>query len=295
MIVPTAVTPRSRAHGSGSTPATTKVYLLLMRHPAKPLAVTVFVAVLSTAALALAIALGWLGVDVGRGATFCEAARDGLIRQPANTYSNLGFVVSGLLIARHAYRIDQADRVLGGARATAFAVVVTLIGPSSAAMHATQSAWGGHLDLLSMYLIASFAAAWAIARLLGRPSMVWGLFVGLVVGCELVGLISTDVPVVRFSGNLAFGVLLIAALAGEVVLARRHGLSLRWGLAAAATMVLALGIWIASQHSLCDPHSLLQGHAAWHLLNAAAAYFLYRHYASEKTVSASFDGAGNRQ
>jgi hypothetical protein len=47
-------------------------------------------------------------------------------------------------------------------------------------------------------------------------------------------------------------------------------------------MLVASVIWNASQHGLCDPHSLLQGHAAWHLLCAVSAYFLFRFYASER-------------
>ncbi len=254
-----------------------------MTRRSDPLTITTGVAVVSIAALTLAITQGWLGVDVGRGATFCEAARDGLVKQPANSFSNLGFVLAGLLIARHVSRTDHGHRVLGRTGATAYAVVVMLLGPGSAAMHATQSAWGGHLDLLSMYLIASFAAAWALARLAGRPSWALGIFVVLVIGCELVSLISTDIPVVRFSGNLAFAVLLFTALVGEFVLARRNGTHLGWGFGAAAAMGLAFAIWIVSQHGLCNPHSLLQGHAAWHLLNAVAAYCLYRHYAQEQT------------
>lgn len=45
--------------------------------------------------------------------------------------------------------------------ATGLAVVVVLLGPASMAMHATQSVPGGRLDLLSMYLIGGFAAAYA--------------------------------------------------------------------------------------------------------------------------------------
>ena len=53
---------------------------------------------------------GWLGADVGRGAAFCEAGRDWLVRQPANTFSNAGFVTAGLLIGWHAgLRHDEAS------------------------------------------------------------------------------------------------------------------------------------------------------------------------------------------
>ncbi|MEP6663038.1 MAG: hypothetical protein ABJC04_05170, partial [Verrucomicrobiota bacterium] len=32
---------------------------------------------------------------------------------------------------------------------------------------------------------------------------------------------------------------------------------------------------------LCDPHSLMQGHAVWHLLDALSLFFLFRFYVSE--------------
>jgi hypothetical protein len=141
----------------------------------RPIAIAGATAVVSGGLLAVAIGRGWLGVDVGRGANFCEAGRDWVVRQPANTFSNLGFVVAGLLIAWHAgARRPAGSHLAPPARshlATAMACLVVLLGPGSAAMHATQSALGGHLDLLSMYLVAAFAAAYAATRWLrgGTP------------------------------------------------------------------------------------------------------------------------------
>ena len=115
-------------------------------------------------------ATGGSGADVGRGGRFCEAARDGTVLQPANCLSNLGFVVAGLLIAFQAGRPSTLGDVLPRYRglATAYACVVVLLGPGSAAMHATQAELGGDLDLLSMYLVAAFAAAYAVDAL-GAP------------------------------------------------------------------------------------------------------------------------------
>ena len=42
----------------------------------------------------------------------------------------------------------------------------------------------------------------------------------------------------------------------------------------------------ATNAGMCRPYSPLQGHAVWHALDAAAAYLLYRYYASEETVAA---------
>jgi hypothetical protein len=247
--------------------------------------------VLSVGLLVLAVAFDWLGPDVGRGALFCEVPHDvGEVFQPANSLSNLSFVVAGLAVAWRAGRPDLLGEVLPRLRGlpTAYAVVTVLLGPASAAMHATGSALGGHLYLLSMYLVASFAAAYALMRLLRRgSSFFFPVFLLLVVGCELVGTIEAEVPVVHIAGNLAFGILLVAAITTEVVLWRRAEPSrtdLRWGGGAVASMAVAFTVWNLAQGPWCDPTSWVQGHAVWHLLCAVAAYLLFRLYASERVT-----------
>jgi hypothetical protein len=237
------------------------------------------VAVLSTGLLVVAVGAGWLGADVGRGANFCEAARDGWVKQPANSFSNVGFVVAGLVIAWHAGRTT-----LNGL-ATPYACVVVFLGPASAAMHATQSAAGGELDLLSMYLVASFAAAYALMRWYRRDrTFFWQLFLLFVAACELIGLLGDDVPVVQQSGNVAFAALLLTAVVVEVRLWRRgpERTNLWWGAGALGAILVAFAIWNVTKTHWCDPHSLLQGHAAWHLLDALSAYLLFRLWASEQ-------------
>jgi hypothetical protein len=251
----------------------------------RPVATASAVATGSIVLLVLALAQGWLGPDVGRGANFCEAARDGLVRQPANTFSNAGFVVAGLLVAHHAGRL-AADAVMSRTVATFFACVVVLLGPGSAAMHATQSEWGGHLDMLSMYLVAGFAAAWAWARWARRGTTAFVVaYVALVAACEIIGLWPDPVPVVHYSGNLAFGVLLLAAVVLETLVWRRRETAIvfRHGVVALVAMLVAFTIWLLSNAGWCDPHSLLQGHAVWHLLCALSAYWVFRMYASERS------------
>lgn len=245
-----------------------------------PLLVTFGVGTIACGVLAVAIWQGWLGPDVNRGATFCEASRDGVVKQPANTVSNFGFVLAGLLIGWHVARRGTRADEFGDGVATSYAALVVLLGPGSAAMHATESACGGHLDMLSMYLIASFAAAWCIARLLRRRGSWRPLFVGLVGACEIVGASGLAVPVVMFAGNAAFAALLLVTVVVEAWLSRRDRRPIRWGVAALVVLLVAFGVWIMDQRGWCDPHSLLQGHAVWHLLNAAAAYCLFRQFAT---------------
>jgi hypothetical protein len=249
----------------------------------RPLAYAGATAVLSIGLLVIAVGAGWLGPDVGRGANFCEAARDAHVVQPANSFSNLGFVVAGLVIAWHAGR-PVATPVLRGL-ATPYACVVVLLGPASAAMHATQSELGGQLDLLSMYLVASFAAAYALMRWYRRDrTFFWQLFLLFVAACELIGLLGDDVPVVQQSGNVAFAALLLTAVVVEIRLWRRgpDRTDLWWGAGALGAILVAFAIWNVTKTHWCDPHSLLQGHAVWHLLGAVSAYLLFRLWASER-------------
>jgi hypothetical protein len=89
--------------------------------------------------------------------------------------------------------------------------------------------------------------------------------------------------VVLHAGNLAFGGLLVVAAVLETVLWRRGETTrvFRHGVVALAAMLVAFAVWLLTNAGWCDPDSLLQGHAAWHLLCAVAAYWLYRLYASE--------------
>jgi hypothetical protein len=175
--------------------------------------------------------------------------------------------------------------------ATAYAVVVVLLGPGSMAMHATQTTLGGHLDMASMFLVASFAAAYALMRAVGRsPAFFAGVFVVALLACELVERIPTELPVVMHAGNLIFGALLVLTIVVEVRLHRRtQAGDVRWIIGAVAALVVAFVIWNLSKNGapLCHPHSLLQGHAAWHVLCAVSAYCLYRYWNSAVTQACS--------
>ncbi|HET6968140.1 MAG TPA: ceramidase domain-containing protein [Ornithinibacter sp.] len=260
----------------------------------RPLAVAVVTAALSLGLVVAAARWGWLGPDVGRGDGFCEAPRGGWVRQPANTWSNLGFVVAGLGVAWYAGDRLRLGLTLGAhpGLATAYAVLVVLLGPASMAMHATQTDLGGHLDLLSMFFVSGFALAYALMRYLGRaPGFLVVVFAVAVVAGMAVHLRGGSVPVMGHIGNAAFGVQLCAAIGFEVALVRRRAprQDVAFGLASVLVLALAFAIWTTGKrgHAWCTPDTLLQQHGIWHLLCALSAYLLFRHYAAERAVPAS--------
>ncbi len=263
----------------------------------RPVALASATAATSLGLLALALAAGWLGPDVDRGAVFCEVS-GGPLEQPVNTLSNLGFVVAGLVVAGRAGRpggLGRSTMSRMPVLATAYACLVVLLGPGSMAMHATESALGGHLDMLSMYLVAAFAASYAAMRRWRRGPVFLGVaYAAVVAACELAGTYGGHVPVVDFAGNLAFGAFLLVALVLERGHARVNAvtLDLRWLVAAVAALAVAFAVWNTAKSGAfgCFPHSLYQGHGVWHVLCAVSAYCLFRLYVSERPGSSSPPG-----
>ena len=240
----------------------------------------------------LAVANHWFGPATDVGGQFCEAARPGLIKQPANTWSNLGFIFSGLLMA---FQLSQgnfsANRnpfTRSSFTAIFFSCLVVFLGPGSMAMHATETGIGGEFDMLSMYLVASFAASYAMQRYWQWNNLIFTIsfLLGIVI-CEVVGLYHEPLPLIDYAGNLIFGIFLTVSCVVEMLnsYVRKISLERKYGYTSLGCLLLAFFVWnIWKDNSpLCDPQSLIQGHAIWHLLDAVAAYFLFRFYASEHT------------
>ena len=252
--------------------------------------VPLFIAITSFSLLMLAIVNGWMGPPQGVGGGFCEAS-DGLIKQPANTWSNLGFIAAGLTIAwmmRHgAFYQNNNAFTQSNFTPVFFASLAVLLGPASMAMHATLTPIGGTLDMLSMYLVCSFMTAYSMQRFFGwKPIHFTVVFVSVVVICELAGTYHGHIPMVDYAGNAAFAFFIITASIFEIfnTYIRKYTLEKKWGYYSVASVITAFIIWNFGQNNnpFCDPHSLIQGHAMWHLLDALAVFFLFRFYVSEQ-------------
>jgi hypothetical protein len=165
------------------------------------------------------------------GAGDCERLHDGLIAQPVNTASALAYVAVGAWLAgRGLRRSAQATPARGPA--VAFGVAVAAAGIGSVDYHGLGSPAARLLHDGGLYAVVGFVAWTEATRRVGRA---------------------------RRAGN---GVPWIALVPG------RRGAYLA---ALAATAAGAACWWAGRTASRwCNPDSLLQGHAAWHLLGAAA-------------------------
>lgn len=251
-----------------------------------------FVSVVCSAVLFAVGWNGWPGVVGSSGMEFCEELASGMIKQPANAWSNVGFMVAGIGVGMHAAGV-AAGRRLPRARnrmtgnplyPILYATAAALVGPMSLALHASATTWGGKIDILSMFAWASFCVVYAGARLQGLSDT---QFVrGFVAVLALLTTVFLASPIPG-SGSVLFGVAVTAFGILEAWNWRRHpevGIDRRWLFATIAIFGTALFIWWMSRtgNPWCDPHSLLQGHAVWHVLNSFAMVTVYVYFCSEE-------------
>jgi len=213
---------------------------------------------------------------------FCEVPRAGeLILQPANSWSSFGFVAVAFWILLEAGRPSPRSPFAGLA-AIWFALTAIVIGIGSFLLYATLTLWGQFWDVVGMYLFSAFTLTYAFRRwrALGDVS---AILLYLTLCTLLIGLLIA-IPETR---RWLFALVLVADIAVELTFARprRLGVEVRWYLYGIALQATAFAIWIADMtRSWCDGTSLIQGHAVWHLLNAAAIWTAYRYYRSERTI-----------
>ena len=225
----------------------------------------------------------WLGTTdlAARPATctatgcFCEAPQSVFPAQLAASFSSLAFVLLGVWTLLGGLRpaLGTPERRL----TPAFGAIFIFIGASSFIYHATLSFFGQFLDIFSMYTFGILLALGALYRS-GRlgPRAAFALFVALT---AILAVVQYLVPDAR---RLLFALLLLPGIVLElmpfVTGYSPRSPNVRFIYVGVTTMVVAYGIWLLDQTAyFCEGHSLLQGHAIWHVLGAVAAVMIVAH------------------
>lgn len=194
---------------------------------------------------------------------FCEAPRDSPVKQPANTWSNLGFLLIAVFILRHR-----------GSGAAAFAGIVAAIGLGSMAFHSTLTFAGEWVDNAAMYLFTSHLTFLSLSRTgAGIPSP-WPATI------TMTSLLAAGAYLRPEWRRLIFASSVCLAGLSEFRAQRLQPLrNKKWFWVGVGCFALAYLFWWLDLYGvLCSPRSLFQGHALWHLLSAAATGALYLHH-----------------
>ena len=103
------------------------------------------VAIISTTVVVLGLFNYWFGMPRSETMWFCERVRPGFVKQPANTWSNFGFIIAGVYIGWLSYKNRFTAKNLMTASVfypIFFACIVVFLGPGSIAMHGSNGPAG---------------------------------------------------------------------------------------------------------------------------------------------------------
>jgi hypothetical protein len=224
---------------------------------------------------------------------FCEPFGNGLALQPANTYSNLGLLLVGLLAAWTGARgqfpaafAQNANRMISRpACPLIFGATLCAAGVGSLFYHASLSRAGEWTDLVGIYLFLSFLLFYNLSRLV--PVRL-GVLAGAYIAANLV--LGIQMAVAPQLQQVCFGLLAAGAIGIELLVLRRRRpeIDRRYLAAALACFAAGAALWALDGTLLpCQPAWPIQWHAIWHLLSAAAGGFLYAYYLSERSLEHS--------
>lgn len=225
-------------------------------------------------------------------ACFCEPVVSGLIRQPINTWSNLAFILVGFwavvlgVMELSKAPINYPPKNLMSSHwiyPLTYGTTAVLVGVGSMFYHSSLIFYAQVLDILGMYLLASFMALYNLSRILKFNKRT---FFSLYLGVNLaLGYISSVYPVTR---RPIFIAILVIILASELHARLKVPSGMNIKILAWAFISLGIGCsaWILDiKKAICLPDSWLQLHSLWHIGMAGAIGFIFLYYRSEKPSS----------
>jgi uncharacterized protein YjeT (DUF2065 family) len=213
-------------------------------------------------------------------ACFCETVSTGFIRQPINAYTNLGYIIVGVLILIYLKKTSTKKSTTAAISGLPrkilrlFGIAYIAVGIGSFIYHASFIFLGEELDDDSMYMIAIFLVLFEAARIrkMSLRQFLW-IYVSMNFAFEA---IIYFFPVVR--GGL-FVFLMFVAWGIELMARRKLSIYDEVQLTDQANLVFLAGyiFWILDKsHAFCYPNSYFQGHAIWHLLTAYAGWMMFK-------------------
>ena len=209
---------------------------------------------------------------------YCEDNLLSYIAQPANSWSNLAFV----LVGTYLFFISRNQKNL---LLKFLGPMAVLVGLCSFFYHASYTFVGQFLDLGSMFLLSSYLLVFNLHRLSARfftiRKTVLLFFILVLSSLTIVYFIRPT----NFTIGLpifALQVLAILILEWQLYKRRTSNYKIQNLLIAFALLIAAFIFWNLDFLRLwCDPNTfhLINGHAMWHILNSLVFIFLYSFYA----------------
>lgn len=205
---------------------------------------------------------------------FCEEQLCGFIAQPANTWSNIGFLIAAILIFRSPASRPRKYFLISS--------LVLFIG--STLFHASGTYFGKFLDVSGMFFVSGTVLNLSLQRKFKLTDLQSDFLYLIILTISI-----SFLAIMRF-GNVLFASQLLISLYLEWKMARSENkLNMEKIKLAAFVLLGAFSIWLLDVFKiLCHPgNHILTGHGVWHLLCASSIYLMYSAYRSPSVAPSS--------
>lgn len=223
----------------------------------------------------------WHSITEAQGAPnikWCEETLCQWVSEPANTWSNLGYLIVALLITFIAFKNNHNKSL------KQFGPIIFFMGAMSFFYHQSNFYGSQILDFIGMF----FFVGWAMGMNLIRLGKMKEKF--LIPFNLSVAIVLTIIMHVMYITGVKFQMLVLFAgffiLTTEIMAQKKLKSDVRWFWVSIAILVLAFSFSISDGQRLwCVPENhgwFSQGHALWHWTAAIAMFTIYKHYSQSK-------------
>ncbi|MBY0386056.1 ceramidase domain-containing protein [bacterium] len=200
---------------------------------------------------------------------WCEPTVCAWINEPANTWSNLLFLLVGLLLWRK----------IKNSLVQSFGLIVFLMGSLSGVYHATNNLLTQHFDFLGIVLMSSFLLAFVSRRIRQRKQNAFDQYFWFFLSLNL--LILLFLGVLKLPLQLMMFINMIPVFLAEMycIFVLKKTRKMYFFFASFTVLIVAqVFSLIDLKRIYCEPSNMiLHGHVIWHFLCAVSMGFVGLH------------------
>lgn len=202
---------------------------------------------------------------------WCEAHLCSWITNPANTWSNLAFIIFAWFVWKSAKKNNPSLKVFGPS--------LFIVGITSLIYHASNNFFTQFVDFIGMYVFVCLMLSlnlWRMGKLNSNsfPKFYWGQV-------AFFGILTILGRLLNFPIQGLVLLIGISIVVTEIKLWRAQPeTKYKFFIAAIVSLVFAVSWSILDvTRTFCDPHNhFVQGHAIWHLFSAFGLWLAYKFY-----------------
>ena len=219
---------------------------------------------------------------------YCEKSKNAYMAQPINSLSGLAYIIVAYLIYK--YEISNKDETNkkyneNNSRYQEqlsqfkfyFAIILFVLGITTFAMHSSYNKVWTNYDGITMFIIITLLLLFNVIIIIYKKNMLQFKIIFTIISILLILISKT-----KYNNlNNFMGLIFLTIISFIYVVKYKDG-DTYYLWKSVFYFIIALIVWKLSQSRqiLCNPKSIFQGHALWHILTAIAFYQLFLFYTS---------------